>query len=67
VRHSIDRNAATVGLALLAADWAAEDIPLIQSIGLLSDHFGPLAAEALQRRRGGAEAGFRSRRSPGAS
>jgi hypothetical protein len=56
VRHSIDRNAATVGLALLAADWAEEDIPLIQTIGLLSDHFGPLAAEALQRRRGGAQA-----------
>jgi hypothetical protein len=56
VRHSIDRNAATVGLALLAADRAEEDIPLIQTIGLLSDHFGPLAAEALQRRRGGAEA-----------
>jgi hypothetical protein len=56
VRHSTDRNAATVGLALLAADWAEEDIPLIQTIGLLSDHFGPLAAEALQRRRGGAEA-----------
>ncbi|MEV4824634.1 hypothetical protein [Micromonospora sp. NPDC049274] len=56
VRHSNDRNAATVGLALLAADRAEEDIPLIQTIGLLSDHFGPLAAEALQRRRGGAEA-----------
>ena len=56
VRHSTDRNAATVGLALLAADWAEDDIPLIQTIGLLSNHFGPLAAEALQRRRGGAEA-----------
>ncbi|MFI1996754.1 hypothetical protein [Actinoplanes sp. NPDC020271] len=56
VRHSSDRNAATVGLALLAADWAEEDVPLIQTIGLLSDHFGPLAAEALRRRRGGAEA-----------
>ncbi|MFI5893767.1 hypothetical protein ACIA5D_27060 [Actinoplanes sp. NPDC051513] len=56
VRHSTDRNAATVGLALLAADQAEEDIPLIQTIGLLSNHFGPLAAEALQRRREGAEA-----------
>ncbi|CCH16959.1 hypothetical protein [Micromonospora lupini] len=56
VRHSNDRNAATVGLALLAADSARDDIPLIQTIGLLSNHFGPLAAEALQRRRGGAEA-----------
>ncbi len=56
VRHSIDRNAATVGLTLLATDGAEDDIPLIQTIGLLSNHFGPLAAEALQRRRGGAEA-----------
>jgi hypothetical protein len=56
VRHSSDRNAATVGLTLLAADSAEGDIPLIQTIGLLSNHFGPLAAEALQRRRGGAEA-----------
>jgi hypothetical protein len=45
-----------VGLALLATDWAEEDIPLIQTIGLLSDRFGPLAAEALRRRRGGGEA-----------
>ncbi|MEU7751153.1 hypothetical protein [Micromonospora sp. NPDC049171] len=56
VRHSNDRNAATVGLALLAADGAEDDIPLIQTIGLLSNHFGPLAADALQRRRGGTEA-----------
>ncbi|WP_239313815.1 hypothetical protein [Plantactinospora mayteni] len=56
VRHSADRNAATVGLALLAADWAEDDIPLIQTIGLLSNWFGPLAAEALQRRRGGGAA-----------
>ncbi|MFI7575612.1 hypothetical protein [Micromonospora sp. NPDC049497] len=56
VRHSTDRCSATVGLALLAADWAEEDIPLIQTIGLLSDRFGPLAAEALQRRRGGGQA-----------
>ena len=27
VRHSTDCNAATVGLALLAADWAEDDIP----------------------------------------
>jgi hypothetical protein len=54
VRHSTDRCAATVGLALLATDWAPEDIPLIQTIGLLSHQFGPLAADAL-RRRGGAE------------
>ncbi|PZG22627.1 hypothetical protein C1I95_04900 [Micromonospora craterilacus] len=56
VRHSTDRCSATVGLALLATDWAEEDIPLIQTIGLLSDRFGALAAEALRRRRGGEEA-----------
>ncbi|SCF05683.1 hypothetical protein [Micromonospora chokoriensis] len=56
VRHSNDRSAATVGLALLATDGAEDDIPLIQTIGLLSDQCGPLAADALQRRRGGAEA-----------
>ncbi|MGH3190867.1 MAG: hypothetical protein ACRDOL_27115 [Streptosporangiaceae bacterium] len=56
VRHSTDRCSATVGLAMLASDWTAEDIPLIQTIGLLSDRFGPLAAHALQRRQGGTEA-----------
>ncbi len=56
VRHSTDRCSATVGLALLATDSAEEDIPAIQTIGLLSKRFGPLAAEALRRRSGGAEA-----------
>ncbi|WP_405764038.1 hypothetical protein OG539_01955 [Actinacidiphila glaucinigra] len=56
VRHSADRCSATVGLALLAADWAEEDIPLIQTIGLLSNQFGALAAHALRRRRGGDQA-----------
>ncbi|MCR6486591.1 hypothetical protein M8542_27550 [Amycolatopsis sp. OK19-0408] len=56
VRHSTDRCSVTVGLALLAADHAEPDIPLIQTIGLLSDRFGSLAAEALMRRQGGAEA-----------
>ena len=56
VRHSTDRNAVTVGLTLLSADGDEDDTPLIQTIGLLSNWFGPLAAEALQRRRGGAEA-----------
>ncbi|GIH89925.1 hypothetical protein Psi01_05550 [Planobispora siamensis] len=56
VRHSSDRCSATVGLALLATGWAEEDISLIQTIGLLSNHFGLLAANALQRRRGGEEA-----------
>ncbi|OBG24663.1 hypothetical protein A5764_09415 [Mycobacterium sp. 852002-51057_SCH5723018] len=53
VRHGTDRCAVGVGLALLAEDWAPEDIPLIQTIGLLSRHFGALAAHALRRRRGG--------------
>jgi hypothetical protein len=56
VRHSTDRCSATVGLALIATDWAEEDIPLIQTIGLLSNRFGPLASEALRRRRGGEHA-----------
>jgi hypothetical protein len=45
--HDVD------GLALLATDRAPEDIPLIQTIGLLSNRFGPLAVEALRRRQGG--------------
>jgi hypothetical protein len=56
VRHSPDRCSALIGLALLAADWAEEDIGLITIIGLLSDRFAPLAAAALKHRRGGAEA-----------
>ncbi|GEM_PF-7112862 len=56
VRNSTDRCSATIGLALLAADWAEEDIALIQTIGLLSDRFGPLAADALRRRLGGEQA-----------
>ncbi|KQR08685.1 hypothetical protein ASF78_20360 [Cellulomonas sp. Leaf334] len=53
VRHSTDRGAAVVGLALLATDWSDDDIPLITTIGLLSTWFGPLAAEALRRRGAG--------------
>ncbi|WP_330275730.1 hypothetical protein OG205_08705 [Lentzea sp. NBC_00516] len=56
VRHSDNRRAAAVGLALLAADYDERDSPLIQTIGLLSNHFGPLAADALARRQGGIEA-----------
>ena len=56
VRHSTDQCSVIVGLALLATDWAAEDVPLIKTIGLLSKTFGPLAARALRRRDGGAEA-----------
>ncbi|GAA4252044.1 hypothetical protein [Dactylosporangium darangshiense] len=56
VRHGTHRNAVVVGLGLLATNWDDGDVPLIQTIGLLSDTFGALAAEALQRRRHGAQA-----------
>jgi hypothetical protein len=56
IRHATDRCAVTVGLALLTSVWDEDDIPVIQTIGLLSDRFGPLAARALERRRGGEEA-----------
>ncbi|WP_095850730.1 hypothetical protein [Streptomyces sp. Ag82_O1-15] len=56
VRYGTDRCSVTVGLALLAAVGTADDIPLIQTIGLLSDHFGPLAAHAFERQTGGVEA-----------
>ncbi|MEU3448306.1 hypothetical protein AB0H29_13940 [Streptomyces thermolilacinus] len=56
VRHGTDRCAVTVGLALVAAAGTRDDIPLIQTIGLLSNRFGPLAAHALERLPGGAEA-----------
>jgi hypothetical protein len=56
VRHSTDRCSALVGLALLATDRAGEDIPLILTIGLLSNTFGALAAKALRRRTGGGQA-----------
>ncbi|HEY1626940.1 MAG TPA: hypothetical protein VGG16_24410 [Streptosporangiaceae bacterium] len=51
VTHSRDRCSATIGLALLAAGLAEDDIALIRTLGLLSDRFGPLAARALVRRR----------------
>ncbi|MEU3722252.1 hypothetical protein [Streptomyces sp. NPDC031705] len=56
VRHGTDRCSVTVGLALVAAVGTADDIPLVQTIGLLSNHFGPLAAHAFESRTGGAEA-----------
>ena len=50
VRNGTDRCAVTVGLAILAAAGIdARDIPLVQTIGLLSDRFGPLAARALKQ------------------
>ncbi|MFD8549806.1 hypothetical protein [Streptomyces sp. NPDC059649] len=56
VRHGTDRCAVTIGIALVAAVGTADDVALIQTIGLLSDHFGPLAAHALERLPGGAGA-----------
>ncbi|MFF3215033.1 hypothetical protein ACFYYB_30875 [Streptomyces sp. NPDC002886] len=56
VRHGLDRCSVTVGLALLAVVGTVDDIPLIQTIGLLSDRFGPLAAHAFERQAGGVEA-----------
>ncbi|WP_018686218.1 hypothetical protein [Actinokineospora enzanensis] len=54
VRHGTDRCPATVGLALLAVAGTVDDIPLIQIVGLMSDSFGVLAAEALKRLNGNA-------------
>ncbi|WP_030927146.1 hypothetical protein [Streptomyces sp. NRRL B-24720] len=56
VRYSTDRCSVTVGLALVAAVGTADDIPLIQTIGLLSNRFGPLAAHAFESQPGGVEA-----------
>ncbi|WP_439678319.1 hypothetical protein [Embleya sp. MST-111070] len=56
VRYGTDRNSVTVGLALVAAIGTVEDVRLIQTIGLLSNHFGPLAAHALERLPGGTDA-----------
>ncbi|SCG56205.1 hypothetical protein [Micromonospora coxensis] len=52
VRRGTRHEAVVVGLALLAEDHDDRDIPLIQTIGLLSHATGPLAAHALRRRRG---------------
>ncbi|MET1074035.1 MAG: hypothetical protein ABWY11_15420 [Umezawaea sp.] len=56
VRRGTHRSAVAVGLALLAAGWDDEDVPLIRTAGLLSRAFGPLASSALERRLGGEEA-----------
>ncbi|MER8186207.1 hypothetical protein [Kitasatospora sp. NPDC094015] len=56
VRHGTDRCSVTVGLALIASVGTVDDIPLIRTIGLLSNHFGALAAHALERLQGGADA-----------
>ncbi|WP_217238167.1 hypothetical protein [Streptomyces sp. AC555_RSS877] len=55
VRHGTATSAVTVGLALLAAVGRVDDIPLIQTIGLLSCTFGPLAARGLERLPSGAD------------
>ncbi|WP_433187932.1 hypothetical protein [Actinoallomurus sp. CA-150999] len=56
VRNSPDRCSVLIGLALLATGWADDDIELIRIIGLLTDKFSPLAADALKRRRDGTDA-----------
>ncbi|CAL9580795.1 hypothetical protein [Streptomyces sp. enrichment culture] len=56
VRHGTDRCSVTVGVALLAVVGTPDDIPLLQTIGLLSHRFGPLVAHTLQRQPAGAEA-----------
>lgn len=55
VRHSPDRCSVTIGLALVEALGTVDDIPLIHTIGLLSNRFGPLAARALERLPGGTD------------
>ncbi|WP_327435366.1 hypothetical protein [Streptomyces sp. NBC_01236] len=49
VRYGTDTDDVVVGLALLAAVGAVHDIPYVQTIGLLSCTFGPLAANAIER------------------
>lgn len=56
VRRGTDRDDVLVGAALLAAVGTAEDIPRLQTIGLLSNTFGLFAAHGLERLPGGAEA-----------
>ncbi|MEU6949728.1 hypothetical protein ABZ957_31535 [Streptomyces sp. NPDC046316] len=56
IRHGTDIGAVSIGLALLAAAGTVHDIGRIQTIGLLSNAFGPLAAQALERLPGGVEA-----------
>ena len=65
VRHSTDRDAATVGLALLETDPHQDDVPLIRTIGLLCDHFAELAARALRRAGGDDALLWLARRSSG--
>lgn len=56
VRYGTDTDDVVVGLALLAALGTTQDVPYVRTIGLLSETFGPLAAEALERLPDGAGA-----------
>ncbi|MFD7705388.1 hypothetical protein [Streptomyces caelestis] len=47
IRHGTDLAPVAVGLALLAEVGTVDDIQLIQTIGLLSNAFGPLAVRGL--------------------
>ncbi|MFE3280794.1 hypothetical protein [Nocardia sp. NPDC059239] len=48
-RTSTDPEPTVLGMAILAEVGTAEDVSLIQTIGLLSNTFGPLSAKALAR------------------
>ncbi|WP_433791433.1 hypothetical protein [Actinoplanes sp. CA-252034] len=50
VRNSLHECSATIGLALLAEGRDPEDLPEIEAIGRLGDHFAPLAALAIRCR-----------------
>ncbi|MFF9914622.1 hypothetical protein [Streptomyces sp. NPDC013457] len=54
--HGTETGSVAVGLVLLAEAGTVADIGRIQTIGLLSNAFGPLAARALERLPGGVEA-----------
>lgn len=51
VEHARDRCAVLIGLALLEARPHQEDAELVQTVGLLSETFAPLVADALVHRR----------------
>ncbi|MFI5609883.1 hypothetical protein [Amycolatopsis sp. NPDC051903] len=56
VLNGTDRFAMLIGLAALVVVGTPEDIPLLRTIGLLSDKFAHLAARALERLAGGTAA-----------
>ncbi|MEV0465129.1 hypothetical protein AB0I30_29640 [Nocardia tengchongensis] len=49
VRTSTAESPTVLGMAMLAEVGTGEDVSLIQTLGLLSNTFGPLAADALAR------------------